>query len=445
MSNINYYDIITFGCQMNEYDSEVMAGFCEALGYFPAEKQGGASLILINTCCVREKAENKVYGLLGRLRKLKQANPDLIIGVGGCMPQQKNIAREIKSRFPYVNFIFGPHTLFQLPQLIKRANENKETMIAIQENPDEITEDKPVKQARIVCAWVPITFGCNNFCTYCIVPYVRGQERSRRPEAILHEIRQLVASGYKEITLLGQNVNSYGKDLPEGTDFADLISQVCRIQGLIRLRFLTSHPRDFHQKLIEEIARQPKVCEHIHLPVQAGSNKTLTKMNRGYSREEYLALIKNLRQAIPQVAITTDLIVGFPGETTGDFLQTLDLIEKVRFTNAFTFVYSNRPGTPAAKMPDQVPAEVKKERIQALIKIQNEITIAENQAETGKIHQVLVEGENEKNPSLLAGRTRTNKLVFFPAKKDLTGELVQVKITAATLTHLAGIAQAALV
>ncbi|HBQ29201.1 MAG TPA: tRNA (N6-isopentenyl adenosine(37)-C2)-methylthiotransferase MiaB [Desulfotomaculum sp.] len=430
---------------MNEYDSEVMAGLCEALGYFAAEKQEEANLILVNTCCVREKAENKVYGLLGRFRKLKQANPGLIIGVGGCMPQQKNLAREIKSRFPYVNFIFGPHTLFQLPQLIRRAYENKETIIAIQENPVEITEDKPVKRVHNVCAWTPITFGCNNFCTYCIVPYVRGRERSRQPEAILREIKQLVASGYKEITLLGQNVNSYGKDLPDKIDFAALLSRVCQIEELIRLRFLTSHPRDFHQRLIEEIARQPKVCEHIHLPVQAGNNKILKKMNRGYTREEYLALIKNLRQAIPQVAITTDLIVGFPGETNEDFLQTLDLVENVRFASAFTFVYSNRSGTPAAKMPDQVPAEIKKERIQTLIKIQNEITVAENQAEIGKTYQVLVEGRNEKNPSLLAGRTKTNKLVLFPARKDLTGELIQVKITATTLTHLAGVAQVTLV
>jgi len=415
------------------------------LGYFAAEKQEEANLILVNTCCVREKAENKVYGLLGRFRKLKQANPGLIIGVGGCMPQQKNLAREIKSRFPYVNFIFGPHTLFQLPQLIRRAYENKETIIAIQENPVEITEDKPVKRVHNVCAWTPITFGCNNFCTYCIVPYVRGRERSRQPEAILREIKQLVASGYKEITLLGQNVNSYGKDLPDKIDFAALLSRVCQIEELIRLRFLTSHPRDFHQRLIEEIARQPKVCEHIHLPVQAGNNKILKKMNRGYTREEYLALIKNLRQAIPQVAITTDLIVGFPGETNEDFLQTLDLVENVRFASAFTFVYSNRSGTPAAKMPDQVPAEIKKERIQTLIKIQNEITVAENQAEIGKTYQVLVEGRNEKNPSLLAGRTKTNKLVLFPARKDLTGELIQVKITATTLTHLAGVAQVTLV
>jgi tRNA-2-methylthio-N6-dimethylallyladenosine synthase len=430
---------------MNKYDSEVMAGYCEALGYFPAEKQGEANLILVNTCCVREKAENKVYGLLGRLRKLKQANPALIIGVGGCMPQQKNIAWEIKSRFPYVNFIFGPPTLFQLPQLIRRTYENTETIIAIQENLVEITEDKPVKRFSNVCAWIPITFGCNNFCTYCIVPYVRGQERSRQPKAIFNEIKQLVASGYKEVTLLGQNVNSYGKDLPDKIDFAALLSRVCQIEGLTRLRFLTSHPRGFHLRLIEEIARQPKVCEHIHLPVQAGSNKILKKMNRGYTREEYLALIKNLRQAIPQVAITTDLIVGFPGETNEDFLQTLDLVENARFANAFTFVYSNRSGTPSAKMPDQVPVEIKKERIQTLIKIQNEITVAENQAEIGKIHQVLVEGENEKNPSLLAGRTRTNKLVLFPAKKDITGKLVQVKITAATLTHLAGVAQVTLV
>jgi len=430
---------------MNEYDSEVMAGLCEALGYFPAEKQEEANLILVNTCCVREKAENKVYGLLGRFRKLKQANPGLIIGIGGCMPQQKNLAREIKCRFPYVNFIFGPHTLFQLPQLIRRAYENKETIIAIQENPAEITEDKPVKRVHNVCAWTPITFGCNNFCTYCIVPYVRGWERSRQPEAILREIKQLVASGYKEITLLGQNVNSYGKDLPDKIDFAALLSHVCQIDGLIRLRFLTSHPRDFHSGLIEEIARQPKVCEHVHLPVQTGSNKILKKMNRGYTREEYLALIKNLRQAIPQVAITTDLIVGFPGETNEDFLQTLDLVENVRFASAFTFVYSNRSGTPAAKMPNQVPAEIKKERIQTLIKMQNEITVAENQAEIGKTYQVLVEGRNEKNPSLLAGRTKTNKLVLFPARKDLTGELIQVKITATTLTHLAGVAQVTLV
>ncbi|MEW6423917.1 MAG: tRNA (N6-isopentenyl adenosine(37)-C2)-methylthiotransferase MiaB [Bacillota bacterium] len=433
------YFMITYGCQMNEHDSEVMAGILEEMGYRPAEQKEEADIILINTCCVRETAENKVYGLLGQLRKLKMNRPDLIIGVGGCMTQQEAVAQKIKNRFPYVDLIFGTRNLPQLKELIERASEGQRTVVELLDRSSPVPEGLPIKRVSGVKAWVVITYGCNNFCTYCIVPYVRGRECSRHPDDIIAEVKNLAAGGYKEVTLLGQNVNSYGRDLPVEIDFAGLLAEVNKIEGIERIRFTTSHPRDFTARLIDVISRGEKICEHIHLPVQSGSNHILQMMNRGYTREDYLELTARIRKSIPGVAITTDIMVGFPGETDEDFAQTLDLVEEVRFDSAFMFVYNTRPGTPAARMPGQVEEEVKRERIKTLIEIQNGITKAINRREEGKIRRILVDGESKTNPQMLSGRTRTNKLVVFPGSSHLVGKFIDVKIVRGKLTHLEGI------
>jgi len=433
------YFMITYGCQMNEHDSEVMAGILEEMGYRPAEQKEDADIILINTCCVRETAENKVYGLLGQLRKLKMNRPDLIVGVGGCMTQQEAVVQKIKNRFPYVDLIFGTRNLPQLKELIKRASVGQRTVVELLDRSSSVPEGLPIKRVSGVKAWVVITYGCNNFCTYCIVPYVRGRECSRHPDDIIAEVKNLAAGGYKEVTLLGQNVNSYGRDLPVEIDFAGLLAEVNKIEGVERIRFTTSHPRDFTTRLIDVISRGEKICEHIHLPVQAGSNHVLRMMNRGYTREDYLELIARIRKSVPGVAITTDIMVGFPGETDEDFAQTLDLVEKVRFDSAFMFVYNTRPGTPAARMPGQVEEEVKRERIKTLIEIQNGITKAINRREEGKIQRILVDGESKTNPQMLSGRTRTNKLVVFPGSSNLIGKFIDVKIVRGKLTHLEGI------
>ncbi len=429
---------ITYGCQMNEHDSEVMAGILEEMGYQPAETKEEADVILINTCCVRETAENKVYGLLGNLRKLKMNKPGLIIGVGGCMTQREEVAKKIIDRFPYVDLVFGTQNLPRLKELIGRAQESQQAVVELIQRFSPAPEGLPIRRASGVKAWVVITYGCNNFCTYCIVPYVRGRECSRRPENILAEIKDLAALGYKEVTLLGQNVNSYGRGLPDEIDFAGLLEAIEKIEGIERIRFTTSHPRDFTTRLMEVISRCTKVCEHIHLPVQAGSNRVLRMMNRGYTREEYLELVNKIRQYIPGVAITTDIMVGFPGETAIDFAQTLDLVEKVRFDSAFMFIYNVRPGTPAARMPGQVEEEVKRERIKVLIEEQNRITKEINRREEGKIHHVLVDGVSKTNPQMLSGRTRTNKLVVFPGTRELVGRFIDVEIMRGKLTHLEG-------
>jgi len=434
------YFVLTYGCQMNEHDSEMMAGILEEMGYQPAKRRGEADVILVNTCCVRETAENKIYGLLGELRRLKMDRPGLLIGVGGCMTQQEAAAKKIRDRFPFVDLIFGTHNLPGLKELITRAKESRQTMVELLDrSAAPVPEGLPIRRAGGVKAWVVITFGCNNFCTYCIVPYVRGRECSRPPEGILAEIRDLAAQGFKEVTLLGQNVNSYGRDLPGDVDFAGLLTAVNQIEGIERIRFTTSHPRDFTPRLIEAVARGEKICEHIHLPVQAGSNRVLRMMNRGYTREDYLTLVENIRRAVPGAAVTTDIMAGFPGETDEDFAQTLDLVERVRFDSAFMFIYSLRPGTPAARLPGQVPDEVKRARIKALIEKQNQITKVININEEGKIYRVLVDGASKTNPEMLSGRTRTNKLVIFPGPPELAGKFADVRITKGKLTHLVGV------
>lgn len=432
------YFIITFGCQMNEHDSEILAGMLEAVGYNPADSANEASVVLLNTCCVRETAENKVFSLLGRLRRQKLENPDLIIGVCGCMPQQENMAARITKLFSHIDLVFGTHNAHQLPELLSRVSESRKTVQEIWTGFKGVYEGHPVKRKEGVRAWVTITYGCNNFCTYCIVPFVRGRERSRKKEDIISEAAGLAAEGYKEIVLLGQNVNSYGKDLEGSHDFASLLQCLDGVNGIERIRYMTSHPRDFNERLITAIAGSRKVCEHFHLPVQAGSSRILKEMNRGYTREHYLRLIEKIRSYVPQANITTDIMVGFPGEDENDFGETMDLVRQARFDSAYTFIYNTRPGTPAADMEGQVPEEVKKERIQALIKLQNKISLEKNMEEVGRCQEVLVEGESRKEDGLLLGRNRGNKFVMFAGGGDLTGEIVMVRVTGARLAHLSG-------
>lgn len=433
-----FYHIITFGCQMNEHDSEVIASMLEKMGYQPVEDSSRADIIVVNTCCVRETAENKVFGLLGRLRKLKELNKELIIAVGGCMSQQDGMGKRIRERFRHVDIVFGTHNINKLPELISRVTETRHQVVEVWSSAPEQMEDIPERRVSGPRAWVCIMYGCNNFCTYCIVPYVRGRERSRDPKVIINEIERLTSQGVKEVTLLGQNVNSYGKDLDRNIDFADLLVMLEDINGLERVRFMTSHPRDFTDKLIKTISGTKKVCEHIHLPVQAGSSAILKAMNRGYTREKYLELVKKIVNFIPGVSLTTDVIVGFPGETEEDFQETVDLVQKVKFDGAFIFIYNKRSGTPAAKMVNQVPDDLKSRRIQELIAIQNKFTLESNSMEVGKVQEVLVEGRSKTREDKLSGRTRTNKLVVFNGDEDLTGKLVPVKISGFSLTHLEG-------
>lgn len=431
------YHVITFGCQMNDHDAERMRGVLESMGYDGAGSPEEADVLLINTCCVRETAENKVYGLLGRLRKLKEKNPEMIIGVGGCMTQVEETARHIKRRYPHVGLVFGTGSLERLPELIAGAASGRKTLLDLG-RPEGLCEGVQVKRQGRLKAWVPIIYGCDNFCTYCIVPHVRGRERSRRPGEIIREVRDLAEKGYREVTLLGQNVNSYGRDLEGGYGFAELLQDLDRVEGLARIRFMTSHPRDFTARLTDAVKGAEKVCEHFHIPVQSGSSRILKAMNRGYDREYYLDLIAGIRRAIPGAAITSDIMVGFPGETREDFLDTMDLLERVRFDAAFTFVYNRRKGTPAERMPGQVPNEEKTRRIEALIKKQNEISLKKNVEEAGRVHQVLIEGASKTNPELAGGRTRTNKMVFLPGREEDAGKTVFVRIVGGTLTYLEG-------
>lgn len=431
------YLIHPYGCQMNEHDAEVLAGLLIGQGYSQTEEESEADLVILVTCAVREHAEQRVYGKIGELYRLKQANPNLILAVGGCMPQQPEVARKLKQRFPHLDIIFGTHNLTEFPALLQEAQASQETVLQVWEQAGAVEEQLPRLRRDGLKAWVTIMYGCNNFCTYCIVPYVRGRERSRHPESIVAEVRQLVAAGYREVTLLGQNVNSYGRDLEQTVDFADLLRQVDGT-GIERIRFMTSHPKDISPRLIAAIAECQHVMEHLHLPVQSGSSRILHAMNRGYTREHYLQLVAQIRQAIPDIALTTDLIVGFPGESERDFQETLDLLEVVRYDAAFTFAYSPRSGTPAAKMREQVAAAVSKERLLCLINTQNRIGLEKNQQLVGSRQEVLVEGPSKNDPDRLTGRTRGNKLVHFPGNPDLVGRLVQVHIEAAQTWNLLG-------
>ncbi len=431
------YHLITFGCQMNEHDSEVISGILESIGFEEVLEPAAADLIVINTCAVRKKPEEKVGGLLGKLRLLKEENKDLVIAVGGCMTQQKEMAAYIKQRFDHVNLVFGTHSLPRFPQLLEEASRGRGMLVDIAEHQDS-REELPIRRAGKFKAWLPVIYGCNNYCSYCIVPYVRGGERSRPLQEILNEASSLAREGYLELTLLGQNVNSYGQDRPERYDFADLLLELDKVEGLKRLRFMTSHPKDLSSRLINAVGRGEKICEHFHLPVQSGSNRILELMNRRYTREQYLDLIGAIHEKIPGVAVTSDIIVGFPGETEEDFTATFELLESARFDNTYTFIYSSRRGTKAAALEDDQPRAEKEKRLQRLAKIQHRISLELNRELTDNIVEVLVEGRSKSNPEMLSGRTRTNKLVHFPSPEELTGKLVHVKITEARTWNLIG-------
>ncbi|MFO7951652.1 MAG: tRNA (N6-isopentenyl adenosine(37)-C2)-methylthiotransferase MiaB [Bacillota bacterium] len=431
------YLITTLGCQMNEHDSEIISAMLENLGYDPAESQEEADLIIINTCAVRKKPEDKVASMLGKYCSLKNQNEDLIIAVGGCMTQQEEVAAYIKKRFSRVDLVFGTHALPRLPYLLDQARRNKETIVDIEEDYGS-REGLPKKPFSSFHAWVPIIYGCNNFCSYCVVPYVRGRERSRKFSDIISEVRSLAHCGYWEITLLGQNVNSYGQDLRNGLSFAKLLNELNYIEELKRIRFMTSHPKDLSGELIEAVKQGEKICEHFHLPVQAGSNRILEKMNRHYTREQYRKLVEDIKSAIPGVSITSDIIVGFPGETGEDFAETVDLIKKVRFDSAFAFIYSPRKRTRAARMEDNVSYEEKEKRLQQLNQVQQRISKEENERLVDQILEVMVEGPSKNNPEMQTGRARTNKLIHFYGASALTGKLAKVKITEARTWNLFG-------
>ncbi|APR00968.1 tRNA-i(6)A37 thiotransferase enzyme MiaB [Clostridium botulinum] len=435
---IGKFFIETWGCQMNEEDSEKLSGMLKREGYVRTEERENADVIIFNTCCVRENAELKVYGNLGILKGLKSKNPNLIIAVTGCMMQQKGMAETIKKKFPFVDIIIGTHNLHNFANYLNEVKKKDTSVLKIQEKEDIIIENMPIDRKNSMKAFVTIMYGCNNFCTYCIVPYVRGRERSRTPENIEAEIKKLISEGYKEITLLGQNVNSYGKDLEPKITFAELLKRVNNIEGLERVRFMTSHPKDLTDDVIEAIAKCDKLCEQIHLPVQSGSSGILKKMNRHYDREKYLDVVSKIKKLIPNVALSTDIIVGFPGETEKDFEETLSLVKEVEYDSAFTFLYSIRKGTPAAKFEDQVPEDVKHNRFNRLVEVVNEISAKKNKAYEGKIEEVLVEGTSKNDENKLMGRTRAGKLVNFIGNKESIGKLVNVKITKANSFSLTG-------
>ena len=437
VKNLKYY-IETWGCQMNEEDSEKLSGMLKRIGYTKTEAKEEASIILFNTCCVRENAENKVYGNLGLLKKLKKNNPDLVIGICCCMMQQKGMADKILKEFPYVDIIFGTHNSYKFPEYLNRVKTEGVQVKEIFDKETEIIEGIPVDRESSIKAFVTIMYGCNNFCTYCVVPYVRGRERSRRPEEIEKEIKELVAQGYKEITLLGQNVNSYGKGLEEEIDFAKLLRRINEIEGLERVRFMTSHPKDLTEDVIMAIKECDKLCEQIHLPVQSGSDEILKKMNRHYDREKYMSLIKKIKEEIPECSITTDIIVGFPGETEENFLDTLNLCEEVGYDSAFTFIYSRRNHTPADRMEDQVPDDVKHERFNRLVDVINKGVINGNKVYEGRTVEVLVEGPSKNDETKLMGRTRNGRLVNFPGDVSMVGKLVNVHINRAQPFSLLG-------
>lgn len=430
--------ISTFGCQMNEEDSEKLSGMLKRIGYERTENREEASIIIFNTCCVRENAENKVYGNIGALKRQKKENPDLIIAICGCMMQQKGMADAILEKYPYVDIIFGTHNSYKFPEYLNRVKTDGVQIKEIIDKETEIVEGLPIDRKSDAKAFVTIMYGCNNFCTYCIVPYVRGRERSRKPEDIENEIRELVAKGYKEVTLLGQNVNSYGNGLDEEMTFAKLLRRINEIEGLERIRFMTSHPKDLTLDVVYAIRDCDKICEQIHLPVQSGSNRILKEMNRHYTREQYIELAKTIRREIPDVTFSTDLIVGFPGETEEDFNETLELVKEIRYDAAFTYIYSRRNYTPADKMDNQISEEVKHDRFNRLLEISNAgIAIGNKEAE-GKTYEILVEGFSKNDDSKLTGRTRNNRLVNFEGGEELVGKLVNVKIVKANSFSLVG-------
>ncbi len=437
MPDQKYLHIRTFGCQMNVQDSEQMAELLKDRGYQKTADEKKADLIIVNTCSIREKAEQKAYSLLGRFRRLKQLNPDLIIGVGGCLAQQLGAA--LFKKTPYVDMIFGTHNIHRLPEMIQYIEHNRSRVV-------ETSFHESVKSLGVrtlpdngcVSSYITIMQGCNNFCSYCVVPYVRGREGSREIKDIISEIKFLAGHGVKEITLLGQNVNSYGKTLQNGSEFPTLLKRIGDIEGIERIRFTTSHPKDLSDDLIESYATVNQLCEHIHLPVQSGSDYILKRMNRNYTFEDYIRRVGKLREACPDISITSDIIVGFPGEKDSDFQKTIDLVEKVRFDNTFSFKYSFRSGTSAERLNNKVEEDVKKQRLSILQSIQGKHTLESNKALKGKVEDVLVEGFSKNDRTDVTGRTRTNKIVNFKGDIDLVGKTVPVKITQAYMHSLWG-------
>ena len=435
------YMIQTFGCQMNEHDSENLAGMLDAMGYEATLMTNDCDLIIYNTCAVRENAELKVYGNLGHLKLAKRKNPDLKIAVCGCMMQQPHVVKEIKSRYKHVDLVFGTHNLYKFPELLTNTMDSDKLLVDVWDVDGEVVEGLRSSRKFELKAFVNIMYGCNNFCTYCIVPYTRGRERSRTSEDIINEIKDLAAKGTKEITLLGQNVDSYGKTLEEDITFAELLRMVNEIEGIERIRFMTSHPKDISDEVIYAMRDCDKVCEFLHLPVQCGSSRLLKKMNRHYTKEDYLRIIEKAKAEIPDIAFSTDLMIGFPGETEEDLLDTIDVVEKVKYDNAFTFIYSKREGTPAAKMEDQIPEDVKHERFNRVLSKVNEILVDLNASYVGKTVEVLIEGKSKTDESKFTGRTRQNKLVNFTVKNpeaNLLGTLMNVKITESNTFSLVG-------
>lgn len=432
------YTIVTYGCQMNVHESEKIAGQIESLGYVKNDDEFSSDLVVFNTCCIRETAEQKAMGNIGALKQVKKKNKNMIIVVCGCMSQQKDYDKLLKEKFPFVDIVIGTANLHKIGSFIEEYENRRKKIYEIDytEKP-EIVETDRIARTSYPHAWVNITYGCNNFCTYCIVPYVRGRERSRDYKDILFDINELLDQGYKEITLLGQNVNSYGSDLDNGVNFAFLLKEIAKIDKKFRLRFMTSHPKDLSSEVVDIIANSKNMCKCIHLPCQAGSTRVLSLMNRRYTKEHYMSLVSMIRDKIPNCAITTDIMVGFPTETEEDFLDTMDLVEKCKFSSAFTFIYSKRKGTIAEKM-EQIPYKIKQERIERLIKLQNQITADLSNEYVGKTYEVLIDGKNDKRQGVLIGRTDCGKLVNMKGNDDLIGSFVNVYIRSAKLSALEG-------
>ena len=421
--------VTTFGCQMNARDSEKLVGILEEMGYIEAEEEESADFVIFNTCTVRENANQRVYGRLGQLSRVKKQNPYMMIGLCGCMMQEPEVVEKIKKSYRYVDLIFGTHNIYKFAELIVTRLQSQRMVIDIWKDTDQIVEDLPNERKYTFKSGVNIMFGCNNFCSYCIVPYVRGRERSRNTKDIVKEIERFVADGVVEVMLLGQNVNSYGKTLDEPITFARLLEEIEKIEGLKRIRFMTPHPKDLSDELIEVISKSKKICRHLHLPLQSGSTRILEKMNRRYTKEQYLNLVERIRAKIPDISLTTDIIVGFPGETEEDFLETMDVVQKVRYDSAFTFQYSKRTGTPAAAMDEQVPADIVKDRFDRLLNEVQHISAEVCSVYTDTIQEVLVEMVNDHDTALVTGRMSNNLLVHFPGDISLVGKLVSVKLT----------------
>lgn len=419
----------TYGCQQNENDTERIRGMLSKAGFEFTDDHEKADVVIYNTCAVRENAEQKVFGRLGILKHIKETRRDMVIGICGCMVQQEHITEKIRKIHPQVDLIFGTHALYKMPQLLYEAMHRKKTVVDITDSEGAIAEDIPILRDAKEKAWVSVMYGCNNFCSYCIVPYVRGRERSREPEAVLNEVRALVADGCSEISLLGQNVNSYGKDLERDIDFSDLMRMVNEIEGVERIRFMTSHPKDLSDKLIETIRDCDKVCKQLHLPFQAGSDRVLKEMNRKYTKAQYLEKIEKVKREIPGISLSTDVIVGFPTETNEDFEETLDVLRKVEFDNIFSFIYSKREGTPAAKLDFVLTDDEIHKNFNRLLEVQNEISKRKNDAYVGRVETVLVDGVSKNDENMLSGRCESSKIVNFRGDKSLIGKYIKVKIT----------------